>query len=162
MDVEDANSTNTIDSFAFRKIFIHSCSLVMFFIRDKATIFRAPPALRTPLRDIILFRVFVSFSLSLCFSKSLFKKKRVLGYKCGIIHQQPEKKEKRKKEEEAKRRKKGLKKSQEEKEKSFESPFSHQKVCLQTRVCFLLTSTHRTAHKQRDKYTHTQHILNIK
>jgi hypothetical protein len=41
----------------------------MFFIRDKATIFRAPPALRTPLRDIILFRVFVSFSLiRLCLS----------------------------------------------------------------------------------------------
>lgn len=71
MDVEDANSTNTIESFAFRKIFIHSCSLVMFFIRDKATIFRAPPALRTPLRDIILFRVFVSFSLiRLCLSNT--------------------------------------------------------------------------------------------
>jgi hypothetical protein len=68
MDVEDANSTNTIESFAFRKIFIHSCSLVMFFIRDKATIFRAPPALRTPLRDIICYS-FVSFSLiRLCLS----------------------------------------------------------------------------------------------
>jgi hypothetical protein len=35
---------------------------VMFFIRDKATIFRAPPALRTPLRDIIILflRVFLS------------------------------------------------------------------------------------------------------
>ena len=26
-------------------------------------------------------------------------------------------------------------------------------VCLQTRVCLVLTSTRRTAHKQRDKYT---------
>ena len=77
MDVEDANSTNTIRSFAFRKIFHPLLFVGDVFIRDKATIFRAPPALRTPLRDIIIYYYFfASVSLIRLFCKKKKKKKK--------------------------------------------------------------------------------------
>jgi hypothetical protein len=159
MDVEDANSTNTIESFAFRKIFIHSCSLVMFFIRDKATIFRAPPALRTPLRDIILFRVFVSFSLiRLCLSDAspLQEEEEEEESEWDIINaaNYPSAKESQK---ERKRRKQ--KRVEEVTCKKKRRVLNHhflvgKFVCRHTRLFITINlNTHIKVGKQRDKYT---------